>query len=1081
MQYLADLHIHSPYSRATSKESTLAGLFAWARVKGIHLIGTGDFTHPGWFRHLKEGLAPAEPGLYRLSDERVPAALAGVSPEAIAVRFILTAEISCIYKRHGQVRKVHNILIVPDFAAAERVNARLAALGNIESDGRPILGLDSRNLLEILLEASADGFLVPAHIWTPWFSLFGSKSGFNAIEDCYGDLTRHIFALETGLSSDPAMNRLVSALDRFSLISNSDCHSPSKLGREVNCFATGFDYFSLRRALECPAEGGFLGTVEFFPEEGKYHHDGHRQCQVCLDPLATRAIDAICPVCSRPLTIGVTHRVLELADRTKPVYPANQPGFESLVPLPEILGEIFGQGPATKRVASFYGSLINQFGSEFTLLRHTPLEEIRRLSPVLGEAIARVRTGQVIRQAGYDGEFGRILVFHEGERAELAGQESLFARPVRKETRPKPAPRAVLPAKPVAAASVAKAPAPALNPEQEAAVRCTADRILVVAGPGTGKTHTLIERIRFLVEEKTPASAIAAITFTNRAAAEMEERLARQGIDGVFVGTFHRLCLDWLRREQPGLVVAGPDDRELVLKRLGASLDSQERRRMSAEISGYFQALNTAKTPPLASAGTQAYLDALAEQAMVDLDGVIPLLLQRLASSLEMRERVRQQVRVLLVDEFQDVNRAQYDLVRAVAAHAGVFAIGDPNQAIYGFRGSNLNFFFDFAESGGLPGQTTVISLTQNYRSAATILTAASAVIAHNRKRYDAELAPQRPGTGIIEYFQAPTPNAEAEFVARRIETLVGGMSHRTIHAHRQDSLTKERGFAEVAVLYRLTAQAEALSQALSRRGIPAQVVGVTPFFMNEGLASLYYWLQAAAGTATVAEQVLLCQGVGLSKKTIETLEQLSAAVPSFFAAARQLGLPANQAEQITQLEQGLGAFAEEARSRSVSAALAGTLPRLGLAPTEGSRRLAELAGIFGRDLSAFANHLRANVRGTVYDAQAEAVSLMSLHAAKGLEFAVVFICGLEEGVLPYQQPGRESDVEEERRLCYVGMTRAREQLILTSALTRSRHGQAMATTPSRFVQEIPPGVLTAIQPGRQKGRGEGRQLSLFG
>ncbi|MDP2107071.1 MAG: endonuclease Q family protein, partial [Desulfobulbaceae bacterium] len=226
MQYLADLHIHSSYSRATSKASTLAGLFAWARVKGINLVGTGDFTHPGWFRQLKESLVPAEAGLYRLRDENVPPALAGITPEAIDVRFILTAEVSCIYKRHGRVRKVHNILFAPDFAAAERVNSKLASIGNIESDGRPILGLDSRDLLEILLEASGDGFLVPAHIWTPWFSLFGSKSGFDSIEECYGDLTRHIFALETGLSSDPAMNRLVSALDRFSLISNSDCHSP---------------------------------------------------------------------------------------------------------------------------------------------------------------------------------------------------------------------------------------------------------------------------------------------------------------------------------------------------------------------------------------------------------------------------------------------------------------------------------------------------------------------------------------------------------------------------------------------------------------------------------------------------------------------------------------------------------------------------------------------------------------------------------------------------------------------------------------------------------------------------------------
>ena len=250
MRYIADLHIHSPFSRATSKAGNLQGLAAWARVKGIHLLGTGDFTHPGWFSQLKEQLVPAEPGFFKLKDEAIPSPLPQVTPIALPSRFLLTAEISSIYKRHGAVRKVHNLLYVPDFASAERINSVLAGIGNIESDGRPILGLDSRDLLEILLEKAPEGFLVPAHIWTPWFSLFGSRSGFNTIEECYGDLSPHVFALETGLSSDPDMNRLIPALDRFALISNSDCHSPSKLGREANIFNTGFSFFDLRAGPE---------------------------------------------------------------------------------------------------------------------------------------------------------------------------------------------------------------------------------------------------------------------------------------------------------------------------------------------------------------------------------------------------------------------------------------------------------------------------------------------------------------------------------------------------------------------------------------------------------------------------------------------------------------------------------------------------------------------------------------------------------------------------------------------------------------------------------------------------------------
>jgi len=427
MRYIADLHIHSPFSRATSKAGTLQGLAAWARIKGLHLLGTGDFTHPGWLAQLKEQLAPAEPGFFKLKDEPIDSPLGQAAPFAFPTRFLLSAEISSIYKRHGAVRKVHNLLYVPDFAAAERVNRVLAAIGNLESDGRPILGLDSRDLLEILLEKAAEGFLVPAHIWTPWFSLFGSRSGFNTIEECYGDLSPHIFALETGLSSDPAMNRLIPALDRFALISNSDCHSPAKLGREANIFNTEFSFSALREALKNPLNGGLAATLEFYPEEGKYHADGHRNCRVCLQPAETRKIGAICPVCGRPLTVGVLHRVMELAERSEPYYPPGSPSVHSLIPLPEVLGEILGAGPATKGVMALYSRVIARFGSEFNLLLDTPTEEISQMSPVLGEAVARIRAGKVIRTPGFDGEFGVIRVFAEGELKKLAGEISLLA------------------------------------------------------------------------------------------------------------------------------------------------------------------------------------------------------------------------------------------------------------------------------------------------------------------------------------------------------------------------------------------------------------------------------------------------------------------------------------------------------------------------------------------------------------------------------------------------------------------------------------------------------------------------------
>ena len=422
MRYIADLHIHSPYSRATSKSSNLAGLAAWSGVKGIDVIGTGDFTHPGWFRELRENLQPAEPGFFKLKDPHIPQILESVPTSGAQCRFILTAEISSIYKRQGSVRKIHNILFVPDFDSASRINRRLASIGNIESDGRPILGLDARDLLEIVLELAPDGFLVPAHIWTPWFSLFGSRSGFDTVDDCFGDLSKYVFALETGLSSDPDMNRLISALDRFALISNSDCHSPGKLGREANIFDCGFNFYDLRDALKNLAAGGLKGTIEFFPEEGKYHHDGHRKCGINLNPQETLQVGGICPVCSKPLTVGVMHRVMELADRELPYFPPNSPEFVSLIPLTEVLGEIFSRGPATKTVMHEYGKLIRLFDSEFNLLLHVSVYEIsQRYSPVLGEAVKRIRTGKVVRRSGFDGEFGVIKVFDEGELKKLAG------------------------------------------------------------------------------------------------------------------------------------------------------------------------------------------------------------------------------------------------------------------------------------------------------------------------------------------------------------------------------------------------------------------------------------------------------------------------------------------------------------------------------------------------------------------------------------------------------------------------------------------------------------------------------------
>lgn len=407
MNFYTDLHIHSKYSRATSKNLTLEELAIWAKKKGLSLIGTGDFTHPAWFEEIKQKLIPSDDGTFRLKPE--------IEKEINAsVKFMLTVEISTIYKKWDKTRKVHHVVFVPNLKTAEIFRNKLDAIGNIKSDGRPILGLDSRNLLEIVLESGENSYIIPAHIWTPWFSVLGSKSGFDSIEDCYGDLAEHIFALETGLSSDPEMNWRVSKLDKYRLVSNSDAHSASKLAREATVFDIDPNYYSIMNALKTGE--GYLGTVEFFPEEGKYHEDGHRKCNICMSAEETKKHNGICPVCGKPMTIGVSYRVNELADKKDlNTLPKTAGKVYSLIPLQEIISEIMQVSASSKSVCNEYEKLINKFGTELSILQDIPTDEISKTSEILAEAIARLRKGQVIKQAGYDGEYGVIKLFNPNE------------------------------------------------------------------------------------------------------------------------------------------------------------------------------------------------------------------------------------------------------------------------------------------------------------------------------------------------------------------------------------------------------------------------------------------------------------------------------------------------------------------------------------------------------------------------------------------------------------------------------------------------------------------------------------------
>ena len=1127
MTFYADLHVHSKYSRATSRNCDLEHLALWARKKGIAVVGTGDFTHPAWRAEIREKLVPAEPGLYRLRpdleravEERLPAACRS---EGTAARFLLSVEISTIYKKFDKTRKIHHLVYTPDFEAMERVTASLARIGNLHSDGRPILGLDSRHLLEIALESDPGSYLVPAHIWTPWFAALGSKSGFDAIDDCYGDLAPQIFAVETGLSSDPPMNWRVSSLDRFRLVSNSDAHSPEKLGREVCVFDTDLDYFALRRALETGE--GYGGTLEFFPEEGKYHLDGHRSCEVRLSPDETRRRGGLCPVCGKPLTVGVMHRVEDLADRSGEVAPPATAGaMRSLIPLPEILSEIHRVGAKSRRVAQHYESLLGRLGPELPLLDAVPLEEIRPASSTLvAEAVSRLRRQEVVREAGFDGVYGTIRLFEDAELrrytlgASLFGEEAAPVSPpvdtaplagkaggaeaaeaastplaARRPERRPPAtgmartPEARTPAQPAgmaggleatAAASAAERPerrvrpaqaqtqtrgqepshSPALpetgppargrargrrgpaaappddpaarllsglDPDQRRAAETASGPLLIVAGPGSGKTRTLTRRIACLVASRraSPAECLA-ITFTRRAANEVRDRLRTllpEGWEAIPVHTFHSFGLSVLRERrnaaglQRGFRIASEEERVGLLRdALGLS-----ERKARARLAAISHRRRTAAAPPVdgepgesgepeeTSDAEEAYRAQMETRNLIDLDDLVIRAADVLESEPPVREEYRRRHPFVSVDEYQDVDAQQVRLVRQLAPPDGnVCAIGDPDQSIYRFRGADVRFFSGFERD--FPG-AKVVRLARNYRSDRNIVALSSQVIArsdHGPRSGPVSRSGTRPRSvpvranppDLVVLHEAPTEKAEAEFIVRSLEEALGGHSFFSIDSGRTtDGEGRDLSFSDFAVLYRTEAQAGPLAEALARSGMPFD-------------QRSHRRLMEHPGVAGVVEALLAGSGAGSVRERIDALPPPAAG--------------------------GEGAAEERTAARAL---------------------LRPIADACGDDVERFLAELALGAEIDAWDPRADRISLLTLHAAKGLEFESVFIAGCEDGLLPLEWSRRDpASLEEERRLFYVGVTRAKSNLFLTRAKRRLVRGKVRERSPSPYLADV--------------------------
>ncbi|MGC4894235.1 UvrD-helicase domain-containing protein [Micromonospora sp. DT31] len=1038
--YVADLHIHSKYSRACSRDLTLPNLAWWSRRKGIAVLGTGDFTHPAWYDHLRETLRPAEPGLYRLAPEaerdvarRLPPRLASEA-EADPVRFMLSVEISTIYKRGDRTRKVHHLIYLPDLDAVARFNTALGRIGNLGSDGRPILGLDSRDLLEITLEASPDGYLVPAHIWTPWFSALGSKSGFDAIADCYADLADHIFAVETGLSSDPEMNWRVGSLDRYRLVSNSDAHSPPALAREATVLTANRDYFAIREALR--TGDGLAGTVEFFPEEGKYHADGHRLCGVNWSPERTREAGGRCPECGKPLTVGVLSRVEELADRPLGHRPAHALPVAHLVPLGEILGELNRVGARSKKVEGKLHDLVAALGPELEILTRTPLAEIGRVGgELLAEGIGRLRRGEVHRVPGYDGEYGVITLFDPAELGGPgggAGQETLFDVPVpaqRRPVEPAPKPKGKRPA--AARPEPKRTPPPPIAPQpsphepfepmlagmeevgtglldrldamQRVAASAPGGPLLIVAGPGTGKTRTLTHRIAYLCAELNvfPDQCLA-ITFTRRAAEELRHRLdvlLGPVAEDVTVGTFHSLGLTVLRENA---AAAGlPADFRIA--------DDTDRATARAE----------------AGDDAQRYVALLRKRDLVDLDELLTLPVALLRGDRKLAREYRERWKWIFVDEYQDVDAVQYELLRLLSPPDGnLCAIGDPDQAIYSFRGADVGYFLRFSQDFT---DARLVRLNRNYRSSAPILATAVQAIApsslvRGRRLDPARLDPEAP---LVGRYAAGSVADEADFVARTVDELVGGLSHRSLDTGRIDGRATSLSFSDIAVLYRTDAQAAPIVDALTRANIPVQKRSHNRLRDRPGVAAIARELRHAGPDGSLTARVRQAGQVLAERFAVPTLDGSGAVRPEDVRTAVDL--------------------------------------------------LAPLARRCEDDLGLFLHQLATGAEVDALDPRAEAVTLLTLHAAKGLEFPVVFLVGAEEGLLPLRWPGTEPDedaVAEERRLFFVGLTRAQDRLYVSHAVRRARHDAERETRPSPFLDVIDPALferLNAAEPRRAK------------
>ncbi len=1029
MRFIADFHIHSSYSRATSNLLKPENLDLHARLKGIKVVGTGDFTHPEWVKKLKEKLIEKEPGLYSLKEEyKIKSSLIEGRDE---IRFLLTSEISLIYKKKDKVRKIHILLFAPNFEIVEKIQKKFEQLKfNIKSDGRPILGIDAKAILEILLNISENILFVPAHIWTPWFSLLGDKSGFDSIEECFEDMSKYIYALETGLSSDLPMNWLCSFLDNCLFLSNSDAHSPEMLGRNANIFNCDLNYFEIINVIKNRDYNKFIGTIDLFPQEGKYHFDGHRKCNIRYNPLQTVKNSYLCPVCNKKLTVGVMHRVAELSDRADYKDRKEKSNFYYIIPLKEILSNIYKKGESSKIVIDEYNRLISSGATEFDILLNYDLGKIESLgNEKLYYAIKKMREGDVHIEEGYDGEFGRIYLFNDEELNEIKNKSTLFDFKEKEESEIKwyakymPIDFDIKEFKEEKKRynekqikSERQNFLETENIEQKRAIEYLQGNLLILAGPGTGKTYTITQKIFNIIQKnEMQPEEILVITFSNRAKDELKERLLnllKQEQGFPFVETFHSFGYLIIRENislfdrKENFIIIDDNDKEKILEAIGI-----KKRYYKKVIEGISNVKNNFKKEEdikdiNARKIFNEYENFLKTNNLFDLDDLLYKPMLVFNNNKDFLDSYKKKFKYIFIDEYQDINYIQYSLIKMLASdNCPICSIGDPDQAIYGFRGASNKFINQFQSDYK---DAITLNLTKNYRSSQYILDSGCGIL-QKEKNLIANFKGDK--IKIIKY---STHLSEAEGIARTIQNLIGGTTFFSIDSNVIKEEQKENiGFKDIAILCRIKEQFKPFIEAFHNHNIPYQIVDKDTIFENKIVNNILNILKYSYSQNEFIKNILKINGINITIDFINILNQEEDIVKKIELIIKEI-FHNNINEQ---LKEKLLNYCS-------------------------NKKVEEL--IQKSALDSDTDFVNTKI---------ESVKLMTLHSSKGLEFEAVFIPGCEDGLLPFSIfDDYKGDIEEEKRLFYVGMTRAKRYLYLSYTKSRVMYGKEYKLKMSRFL-----------------------------